>query len=344
MHSIGIIGAGNIGSTIYSLLNNSANKTYTLEICDKIAGPNVTQIDFDNHIELTNFITNKSIIVTAGPYTYNKIIVDICAQNSIAYFDLTEDTSVTRHIQQIQNPSSLLAPQCGLAPGAVNIIAADLIKKFDKVNKLKLRVGALPRFTINEMNYYLTWSTEGLINEYCNPCNIVLDGVQQLASPLDSLETIYIDGVKYEAFNTSGGIATMCETYAGVINEITYKTIRYPGHRDKMKFLLDDLDLKNNKSKFVELFNSEIPKTTSDVIVILVNAVGMIDGKLQEKTHSLKIYGKDNHSAIQLSTASGVCSVINLYLDNKIQQTGFLRQESIPLDLFLNNEFGEIYA
>lgn len=342
MKNIVVIGAGKIGSVVYEYLKQTEHKIFLI---DDVKNSNITRIDANNPSQLKEFFNNSQadICVSAAPYNVNKNIADVCAETGVAYFDLTEDTEVSQHIKNL-NTKTFMMPQCGLAPGAINIIAADLIKQFDTVDKVKMRVGALPMYTTNAMAYYLTWSTSGLINEYVNEVDVISNGQHFKAQPLDGLEQIYIDGDRYEAFNTSGGVATMCETYQNKINSLSYKTIRYPGHQASMKFLLDDLNLKHNKQKFIDLFDQEVPYTTQDVVVILATVVGYINGKYQEKTYSKKIYGDSKHNAIQRTTASGVCSVVLSYADGKIQGEGFQRQEDIALNTFLGNKFGELYG
>ena len=75
-----------------------------------------------------------------------------------------------------------------------------------------MRVGALPQFPTNALNYNLTWSTDGLINEYCNPCEAIHEGKLIEVLPLEGIEQFSLDGITYEAFNTSGGLGTLCET------------------------------------------------------------------------------------------------------------------------------------
>ena len=235
-------------------------------------------------------------------------------------------------------------PQCGLAPGAINICAASMMKEFDSVNEVLMRVGALPRFTTNEMSYYLSWSTNGLINEYCNEADAIYEGKSVKLMPLEGIEKIVIEGESFEAFNTSGGCATMCETYENQVENLSYKTIRYPGHVNHMKFLFNDLHLKKNREVLEKLFDKEVPRTKNDVIIFFVKVIGMIDGVLQEKTYLRKIYGNDKLSAIQLTTASGVCSVLKMYLDGKMKGNGFVKQESLSWQDFLDNDFGKVYA
>lgn len=342
MANIVVIGAGKIGSVIHEYLKTSSHKIF---LADNIDAGAVTKLDASDGDKLRTFFENVNIeiCVSAAPYNVNKNIATVCADMGVAYFDLTEDTEVCQHIKQL-NTETFMMPQCGLAPGAINIITANLIKQFDEVDKVKMRVGALPMYTTNAMAYYLTWSTSGLINEYVNPCDIISNRKHEKAQPLDGLEQIYIDGDRYEAFNTSGGVTLMCETYANKVNSLSYKTIRYPGHQSSMKFLLDDLNLKHNKEKFIDLFDQEVPYTTKDVVVMLATVVGKIDGKYQEKTYANKIYGDNKHNAIQRTTASGVCAVVEAYADGKLKGTGIQKQEDIPLEVFQSNKFGQLYG
>jgi saccharopine dehydrogenase-like NADP-dependent oxidoreductase len=212
-----------------------------------------------------------------------------------------------------------------------------------------MRVGALPLSASNQMKYYLSWSTAGLINEYCQPGEVLYAGKPATCLPLDGLERLTIDGTEYEAFNTSGGVATMCETFAGKVRELSYKTLRYPGHRDLMKFLLFDLQLSNKRELLTQIFDQEVPLTFDDVVVVYVNAVGHdADRRLIQHSYIKKIYSTEvlgrRLSAIQLSTAAGACAMLELFSRRKLA-TGFVSQESVPLTEFLATKWGgRVYA
>ena len=331
---IAIVGSGNIGWALRQLLEND----YELKQGDIADGFDALDIE-----QVKDFLKGNDAVISAGPFKVNKNIAKVAADFGIAYFDLTEDVETTEYIKTLES-KSILMPQCGLAPGAINICAAGMMKEFDKVNEVLMRVGALPRFTTNEMSYYLSWSTNGLINEYCNEADAIYEGKPVKVMPLEGIEKIVIEGESFEAFNTSGGCATMCETYEDEVENLTYKTIRYPGHVSHMKFLFNDLHLKKNKEILEKLFDKEVPRTKNDVIIFFVKVIGVIDGVLQEKTYLRKIYGDEKLSAIQLTTASGVCSALKMYLDGKITNQGFTRQESLSWDDFLNNNFGKVYS
>ena len=331
---IGIVGSGNIGWALKQLLKED----YDIKQGDITDG-----FDAGDIKQVKTFLLGLDAVISAGPFAVNKNIAQIAAEESIGYFDLTEDIETTEYIRNLKS-ESILMPQCGLAPGAINICASGMMEEFDSVNEVLMRVGALPRFTTNEMSYYLSWSTNGLINEYCNEADAIYEGKAVKLMPLEGAEKLVIEGESFEAFNTSGGCATMCETYADKVENLTYKTIRYPGHLNHMKFLFNDLHLKKNKDILEKLFDKEVPRTKNDVIIFFVKVIGLIDGVLQEKTYLRKIYGNEKFSAIQLTTASGVCSVLKIFLDGKLNSKGFTKQESLSWKDFLDNKFGEVYS
>ena len=149
-----------------------------------------------------------------------------------------------------------------------------------------MRVGALPQFPVDTLKYNLTWSTDGLINEYCNPCEAIREGRLAEVLPLEGLESFSLDGVDYEAFNTSGGLGTLCETLDGKVDRLDYKTVRYPGHRDVMKMLLEDLRLRDRRELLKDVLERSIPITHQDVVLIFVTVSGWRDARLTQETYA----------------------------------------------------------
>jgi saccharopine dehydrogenase-like NADP-dependent oxidoreductase len=350
--TVGIVGAGKIGATIAALLESCAF-CEAVAVADvrtglKIAGlgkASVTRLDAEKTSAVAAFVKRCDAIVCALPYFLNRQIVEACARQRVAYFDLTEDVATTALVRTLATETKgvTFIPQCGLAPGAINIVGGALAASLDSVRSVEMRVGALPLTASNQMKYYLSWSTAGLINEYCQ-LGEALHGGQRIATlPLDGVERLTIDGVEYEAFNTAGGVATMCETFAGKVAELNYKTIRYPGHRDLMKFLLQDLNLAGQQELLRQIFDQEVPLTEHDVVVFYVSAVGTSGGELVQRSFVKKIRGatvEGRHlSAIQLSTAAGVVALLELYARGAVAKS-FVRQESITFDEFLSTQWG----
>jgi saccharopine dehydrogenase-like NADP-dependent oxidoreductase len=238
-------------------------------------------------------------------------------------------------------------PQCGLAPGFIGIVAHHLAQSFDTLHDVKMRVGALPAFPTNSLKYNLTWSVDGLINEYCHPCEAIRDGRNIDVLPLEGLEHFSLDGTEYEAFNTSGGLGTLCETLAGRVQSLDYKSVRYPGHRDLMKMLLEDLLLKHEPETLKDIMRKAIPSTMQDVVLVFVTVSGMRGGALMQEVFARKIFAdrSESHplSAIQITTAAGICAAVDLFREGRLPERGFIRQEQIALPDFLANRFGCAY-
>jgi len=223
-----------------------------------------------------------------------------------------------------------------------------LIQHFDSLKSVKLRVGALPQHPNNVLKYSLTWSTDGVINEYGNLCQSIVDGEEIDVLPLEGLEKIEIDGTRYEAFNTSGGLGSLGETYGGRVTTMNYKTIRYPGHCEQMRLLMNGLKLNHDRPTLKRILENAVPQTLQDVVVIYAAVTGVQDGELREENYVNKIYPQDVAgrlwSAIQITTASGICTVLDIVLSNPGKYEGFIAQEQFKLTDVLENRFGKYYA
>ncbi len=356
MKHIILLGAGKIGSIITELLATSNDYHITVVDLNHVSlnsmaeYDSVTKVvaDITNEQELTRLIKGKFAVLCALPFDMTRKVAAIAVRNQVHYLDLTEDIECTRNVKRLaEAAASALIPQCGLAPGFITIAANDLAAKFDQLNTIKMRVGALPKYPTNALKYNLTWSTAGLINEYCNPCETIVNGHMTTVQPLEELETFSIDGVTYEAFNTSGGLGTYCETLAGKVENLNYRTVRYPGHRDIMKLLLKDLRLQERQELLIDIFENALPKAVQDVVLVFINIIGLQNGQLVEenytnKTYSQEINGK-HWTAIQVTTAAGICGVLDLLVDGRIPNKGLVRQEEISFKDFINNRFGQYY-
>lgn len=361
MHHVLIMGAGKIGSLIAFLLAHS--KDYMVYLADIITDnphilrlsniPNLKylQLDAKQETALSDFVVTHKIeaLISSLPYYQNSYIAKVAADHKIHYFDLTEDRETTTTVRQLaQDAASAFVPQCGLAPGFINVIAHHLMKNFSSLQSVKMRVGALPVHISNALQYALTWSTDGLINEYGNLCQVIDNKKTILVQPLEGLEEIMIDGLTYEAFNTSGGIGSLVESYAGKVNHMSYKTIRYPGHCDKIKFLMNDLKLNQNRELLKNILENAIPKTYQDVVLVYVSVNGLQNEQFIEASYVKKFYPKtimgQSWTAIQLTTASEICIVIDLVFNQPNKYKGFVPHELFLFEDIIKNRFGQYYA
>jgi saccharopine dehydrogenase-like NADP-dependent oxidoreductase len=288
-------------------------------------------------------------VLNAAPFRLTMHIAEAARAAGTHYLDLTEDVVSTRRVRELAaNANTAFIPQCGLAPGFVSIAAFDLAKSFEVLDNVRLRVGALPQYPSNALNYNLTWSTDGVINEYCEACEAIVNGVRREVPPLEEREEFSLDGVTYEAFNTSGGVGTLCDTLEGKVRTLNYRTIRYPGHAAIMRALLNDLRLQDRRDVLKDILEHAVPTTLQDVVIIFVTVSGHKKGHLIQETYANKIYIRDMDgrilSAIQITTAAAICTVLDLLATGQLPQSGFIRQADISLKVFLENRFGEVYA
>ncbi len=338
---LAILGAGRVGMTLKNLLE----KQFAVTLGDLHSdSPEISAVDTGDASALRKFLEGSQIVLSAADFTANKQVARMAVELGIHYVDLTEDVETTNFIRNLDaDAEGSLVPQCGLAPGAIDIVGAHLLRQFDTALSLKLRVGALPLYPANRMSYYLSWNTAGLLNEYVHPCDAIVESQPVKVKPLEGLEKIEIDGYEYEAFNTSGGVGTLVETFMGVVQELEYKTIRYPGHVDYLRFMFEDLGLRDRMDLTNEIFNLNVPTTEDDVVVFFAKATGYIDGKLTERNWVRKLYGRDGMTAIQLTTACGAAEVVSMLAEGLLKP-GFVKQDDLPFERFIQGEFGGIFA
>lgn len=353
-----VLGAGKIGSLVACLLSQQGSYDVhlgdvTLEapkhLVEDLGLSRVTPavLDVQEPDTVATYLTAHPVdaIISSLPFFCNPTVAALAMKQGCHYFDLTEDVEVTNQIRTLsEGAAPAFMPQCGLAPGFISIVTHDLMSHFETLDHVKMRVGALPVHPSNALKYSLTWSTDGLINEYGNLCYGIEDGRKIPLQPLEGYETIELDGLLYEAFNTSGGLGTLADSSVGRVKTMNYKTLRYPGHCEKIHFLMKDLRLNEDRRTLKRVLEHAIPQTLQDVVLIYASVTGTKEGEFFEESYVKKIYpqcikGK-LWSAIQVTTASSVCCVMDLVLKQSPPRRGFVTQESILLNDFLANDFG----
>ncbi|MEQ9461730.1 MAG: saccharopine dehydrogenase C-terminal domain-containing protein [Phycisphaeraceae bacterium] len=353
-----LLGAGKIGTAIatflkstgeYDVLVGDVNES-ALAIVSERAGVSTRRVDVTDRSQLLDALKGRTVVISALSYMFNPLVAETALEAGASYFDLTEDVETTRRVQAVSAKAAdgqIFMPQCGLAPGFVGIVAHDVAKRLDSIDSVQMRVGALPMYPTNMLKYNLTWSTDGLINEYCNPCEAIHRGKKTEVLALEGLEHFSVDGVRYEAFNTSGGLGTLCETLEGKVQTLNYKTVRYMGHRDLADFLINGLRMNSKRDVLKSILEDAIPMTTQDVVIVFCTATGMIDGRYSQISDARKIYHGTvdgaHWSAIQITTAAGICAAVDLHTQSKLPRKGFVAQEQVLLEDFLANRFGQYY-
>lgn len=395
MKNVLVLGGGKVGKSVAELLLACGKGAYSVTLADREksnlseAEANVNrlrsivkhQVPFKAvQLDASDKAAVRAALQAVGPggsvvcmLPFDLVlgVAEIANELGVHYFDVTEDVETTDAVKKIAEDGRAkvaLVPQCGLAPGYIAIAGYHIAREFTDIHELTLRVGALPQFPTNALHYNVTWSTAGVVNEYCEPCNVMLDGRYVKLPALEGLEAFSFEGVEYEAFYTSGGVGSLIDTLVaekktGGETKLAYKTIRYPGHRDLMKFLLQDLRLGVEHSApaasgrvfdrrlAIDLLDHAIARTLQDVVIIFVNCIGMkSDGisvrreqvNFKRAVHATTMFGRV-WPAIELTTAAGVCAMVDLHRLGKLPQKGFIKQEECALDQFNHTLFGLAY-
>jgi len=351
MKKVIVLGLGKIGKLAAELLHNSGFEVTGVDIVEpRAAIPfSFKFLDLANTADVKAELSQHDAVLSCLPFNFNIALAQAAHDVGIHYFDLTEDVPTTQAIIEMsETAKGLMAPQCGLAPGFIGIVGADLITQFDDCRSCKMRVGALPQNPTGLMGYAFNWSPEGVVNEYLNDCEVIEDGERKMVSAMEWLEDIYIDGIRLEAFTTSGGLGTMCDTFQGKVDNIDYKSMRYPGHAAQMNFFFHELLMRDDRKHAGEVLVKAKPPVQDDVVYVHAAAEGMVEGRMERREfvrgyRPIEVAGQQR-TAIAWTTAGSVVAIIEMVRDGKLPAQGFLKQEDISLADFLSMPTGALYA
>lgn len=354
MTKVAVLGAGQIGRAVYKILTTlrEESDTYDLEafVIDS-SRDSISELTYGSHYlvdlmevdvaDLANLLAEQKVthVINALPFFLNEKAASAAAKANCHYIDFTEDDKMADRVQDIFKGTGLhCAVKCGLAPGFINYVGYNLVGKIDTPDSLLISVGALPRmvsFSQNhpEHSYNLTWSVDGLVNEYIRPCRIRKAGVEEEVAPLGGQMKVVLDGTEYEAAYTSGGVGSLVRDLANVPN-VCYMTLRYPGHYRYIRSVVQDK--LNNFDEIKKIFLKKFPFTDDDVIVVYADAQGVNNGQLARRSYYNKFYGVDGMTGIQATTAGSGVAILELMLTGKVN--GLVTHSTISLDEFCNTE------
>ncbi|MEQ8840213.1 MAG: saccharopine dehydrogenase C-terminal domain-containing protein [Acidimicrobiales bacterium] len=351
LETVAVLGLGKVGLLAARLLHDAGFTVVGHDLRqpadDQPFAVGVT--DVADTETLATALGGADAVLSCLPYHRNIDVADVAHRLGIHYFDLTEDVPTTEHIRTLsETHSALMAPQCGLAPGFVGIVAASQIERYETCRSIRMRVGALPAHPTGLLGYAFNWSPEGVVNEYLNDCEVIEEGVRKTVSSMEWREPIYVAGTRLAAFTTSGGLGTMCETYHGRVDNLDYKTMRYPGHMDLMNFFFHELLMRERRQLAGEILTNAKPPVDEDVVYIHVSSEGLLDGQLKRIEYVRDFRPRDiagqRRTAIAWTTAGSVSAVIEMARDGIVPGQGFLRQEDISLEAFKTTRTGTLFS
>ena len=349
--TVGVAGLGKVGELVGTLLHQAGFTVRGLDLRAPAGAPFATDpVDATDPVALRRAAQELDAIVSCLPFHLNRGVAEVAAATRVHYFDLTEDIATTERVKELAATTEgvAFAPQCGLAPGLIGIVGASVAAKFDDVRSIQLRVGALPQHPTGMLGYAFIWSPEGVVNEYLNDCEVLRDGKRRMVPAMEELEAVVVDGTRLEAFLTSGGLATMCETFEGRVQRLDYKTLRYPGHCDLMRFFFDELLLRDRRELAGEILVHAKPPVDDDVVYLYAAVEGHTGGQMFRHQFVRKWLPREidgrRWRAISWTTACSASAVVELVASGELPAHGFLRQEEIPLDALLGTRSGSHLA
>tara|TARA_R110002124_G_scaffold72377_2_gene193670 strand:- start:430 stop:1512 length:1083 start_codon:yes stop_codon:yes gene_type:complete len=346
---IAVVGMGVIGSLVALMLRLYGYEVVGIDTQRVKSTIPIKRGDVADKDFLSASLDECDAVISCLPYHLTRFVVEEAFERGIHYLDATEDTQMTSYIKdRSKNAKGVMIPQCGLAPGFIGIVASHLAQGFKTIDTIKMRVGALPQNPSGKLGYAVNWSIEGLVNEYIEECDIIKEGKIQKVSPMTMLETLRIDGTEYEAFTTSGGLGTMAETYKDKVKNLDYKSIRYPGHCKMMKFLLDDLKMKDKRWELMKILQNALPPCEQDKVLVYASVTGEVNDKIQTvefvKEYGPKVINGMSYKAIAWTTAAAMVSTLELVDKGHLPQRGFISQEDIPFDKLQWTEYGKLFS
>ena len=266
-----------------------------------------------DHHELRNI--NPDIVISSLPYHETKKVATMCIENGIRYCDLGGRVDVSAEINELAKKATApVFTDLGLAPGWVNIIAEQGYKRVYDATDVKMMVGGIPlNRPKGPMKYFMTWSMDGLLNEYRDDCEVLVDGEIKTVPGLSQIEVVdpeWEGCVGLEAFCTSGGAAhTIQRMKDRKVKNCVYKTLRWVGHHELIDFFMNKCKYSDDQLKHVLEASARYEECRKDVIVIMVE-VKNDSGLAWKKEHVIECDGI--FSAMQKCTAFPISAIASM--------------------------------
>jgi lysine 6-dehydrogenase len=312
------------------------------------------QIDAANIGDVTELMRGHDSVISCVNYWYNAALSRAAIETGTNFCDLGGNNYIVDEQLAMDADAKAaginIIPDCGLAPGMVSILAMHGAARFDEVSEIHIRVGGLPQDPQPPLNYQLVFSVEGLLNEYVEVARVIRGGQIIEVPSMTEIEDLEFDGFPpLEAFQTSGGTSTLPDTFLGRINELDYKTIRYAGHCDKFKTMIDlglcssdeiVVDSQNVKPRrvFGELLQQHLPADGPDYVLVRLEFAGRANG--ENKTLRYDIVDKQDEatgmSAMMRTTAFPASIIAQMMAAGDVLERGATPQEkAIDPDKFV---------
>jgi lysine 6-dehydrogenase len=353
-----VLGAGRMGhGAAFDLIYNSpAIEAVTIadfdfdkaeRVAAQINHPKIQtkQIDVSDYAAVASLMRGHDAAISCVNYWYNLKLSKAAIETKTNFCDLGgNNTIVDSQLAldaEAKRANINIIPDCGLAPGMVSVLAMHGANRFDEIEEIHIRVGGLPQNPKPPLDYQLIFSVEGLINEYVETARVIRGSEIREVDSMTELETLAFENFPaLEAFQTSGGTSTLPETFLGKIKELDYKTIRYDGHCEKFKAMIDlglcssdEIEVENIKIKpravLSELLQKNLPSDEPDYVLIRLEFVGAKDGAQKRLRYDIvdEYDRKTNLSAMMRTTAFPASIITQMMAKGEVSERGATPQE-----------------
>jgi lysine 6-dehydrogenase len=353
-----VLGAGRMGlGAVFDLVHNSPGvETVTVadfdlkkaqDVAAKVDSAKVTaqQIDASNTSDVARLMESHDSAISCVNYWYNAELSKAAIATNTNFCDLGGNNYIVDEqlalYEEAKRAGISIIPDCGLAPGMVSVLAAHGAKRFDETEEIHIRVGGLPQMPKTLLEYQLVFSVEGLINEYIEVARVIRNGEITEVESMTEIEALAFDGFPpLEAFQTSGGTSTLPDTFLGKIKELDYKTIRYAGHCEKFKTMIDlglcsseeilvDYARVTPRKVFGELLTKHLPADEPDYVLVRLEFVGKTGGATKQLRYDIVDRQDDatGLSAMMRTTAFPASIIAQMMAKGEVLMRGATPQE-----------------
>ncbi len=362
-----VLGAGRMGhGAVFDLIHNSHDvervtvADFDLRKAEAVANAVGTlrvdprQVDASNISDVATLMRGHDSVISCVNYWYNVELSKAAIAGRANFCDLGGNNYIVDEQLALDAEAKAagvsIIPDCGLAPGMVSVLAMHGAAKFDDVQEIHIRVGGLPQDPQPPLNYQLVFSVEGLINEYVETARVIRNGKIVIVQSMTEIESLSFDGFPpLEAFQTSGGTSTLPDTFVGKIRELDYKTIRYAGHCEKFKTMInlglcssDEMVVDFQKVKprkvFGDLLQKHLPADGPDYVLVRLDFVGLKNGYSKKLRYDIvdKLDEATGMSAMMRTTAFPASIIAQMMARGDVLSRGATPQEkAIDPDKFV---------
>ena len=364
---ITVIGAGAVGSAVAHELHERSEITQ-IQVCDararslqqlhtgvKSAKLRSFQVDVRDVNVLEPILRGSDCVIGCAAPEVNPILAETCLELGMHFCDLGGNEDIVRKELELderaREKSVWIVPNCGLAPGLVNILCLRGVEEFDEVDEAHLRVGDVPLRPEPPFNFRITWSAEKILDDYTHPVQIIEDGSVLEIEPLSLEEPICFPPPfeRMESFCTAGGLSTLTSQLEGRVKTLDHKTIRWPGHANQMRFLLGlgfgekrSIDVRTHltyRDVLIRRMRQRLGGEHEDAVLLRVLLKGTVGGEKKTLVYEM-IESYDaarGMTAIQRCTSVPTATVAQLIAAREVHGGGAAPPENVvPKDRYFD--------